>query len=230
MNLKPISYACLLAILATAGCSHISQNKPLKISTRQHSPVRKYVYDWPERSKKDRENGVGTILLLPPLGIEDPAQQHRFQEELYSAARRRFVSQLQTVMADSAYAPYVGASNLVRPDGSLDITEVAFLGALMDCNYVICPYARDFRPYHPQRIDIQMLVVNSGHAKVCAEFSGVLDAAERDTKDYFLEYSKTHKGRNESTDDLFFKLKSPAAFQAFVADMCATVMAEELSL
>ncbi|MDF7806395.1 hypothetical protein P4E94_03025 [Pontiellaceae bacterium B12219] len=219
---------CLSVVLAS-GCSHFKKNKPLKINTDQNSPLRMHVYDWNEH-KTDSVNPADQILLLPPLGIEARDLKTDFYHHLYSGAQRRFSSPLKVIRPDSAYAPYIEDSNLMRNDGSLDIGEVAFLGALMNCKYVICPNIRELKPYHPQRIDISLLLINSGTGKICAEFAGVFDAKNRDIYDYFIEYSNAHKSKNESKDDLGFKIKSPAAFQGFVSDMCGTVMADRLSL
>lgn len=228
MNPKPLLLIC--ATVLFVGCAHVKKNKPIKIRTDQHSPVRMHVYDWPEKSNKDDQTHVKRILLLPPLGIEDPDTRRRFHEQLYSAAQRRFTIPIKIIQPGSAYTPYINDSNLVRNDGTLDGGEVAFIGALMNCSHIICPEIRDFRPYHPQRIDFRLLVINSGTGKTCAEFSSVLDARERDVSDYFLQYSTTHKGQTENKDDLLFKIKSPAAFLGFVTDLCTTVMAERLSL
>ncbi|MDZ8117244.1 hypothetical protein P9H32_01285 [Pontiella sp. NLcol2] len=224
---KTWGFASLLVVL-TAGCTHLKNNKPIEINTDQNSPLRMHVYDW----NKDQPDSVNAnqILLLPPLGIEDQNLQTDFYHHLYGGAQRRFASSLKIIRPDSAYAPYIEDRNLMRNDGSLDLKEVAFLGALMNCTYVICPNVREMIPYHPQRIDISLLLINSGTGKICAEFAGVFDAKNRDIYDYFIEYSNAHKSENESKDDLGFKIKSPAAYQAFVSDMCGTVMADRLSL
>ncbi len=228
MTPKPLILVCATVLLV--GCAHVKKNKPIKIRTDQNSPMRMHIYDWPEKPGKDAPRYVERILLLPPLGIEDPGARRRFHEQLYSGAQRRFTTPIKLVQPGSAYAPYIDDSNLMRNDGSLDVGEVAFIGALMNCTHVICPYVRDLKPYHPQRIDISLMVVNSGTGKVCAEFSGVFDARESDVFDYFMQYIKAHKSKKESKDDLGFKIKSPAAFQGFVADMCGTIMADRLSL
>lgn len=230
MILRLLAMACTLGLI-TSGCSS-KKIKPMKINTEQNSAVRMHVYDWPEQTQKMTPGTVGVeqILILPPLGIEDLDLQQSFLQQLYGAAQRRFATPLKTVQVNSAYAPYISDNNLMRNDGSLDVGEVAFIGALMNCSHVICPYVRELKAYHPQRIDIRLMVVNIGTGKVCAEFSGVFDARENDVFDYFMEYSKAHKSKKERVDDLGFKIKSPAAFQSFVADMCSTVMADRLSL
>jgi len=225
MSPRILFTACALSLL-TSGCAYFQKNKPIRISTDQNSPVRMYVYE--KSIKKAKETELNQILILPPLGIDDPHVQRRFQQQLYSAAQRRFTTPLAIVLADSAYKPYIEESNLVRNDGLLNIEEVAIIGALMNCSYVICPYIRELKPYHPQRIDIRIVVVNAGNGKVSAELSSVFDARENDIFDYFIEHCESRKNPDESKDDLGLKIKSPAAFQAFVADMCSTVMAARL--
>jgi hypothetical protein len=224
---KTWAIACISVVL-TGGCTHFKKIKPMEINTDQNSPLRMHVYDWNEHQADFAD--ANQILILPPLGIEDRNLQTDFYHQLYSGAQRRFASPLKVIRPDSAYAPYIEDSNLMRNDGSLDIGEVAFLGALMNCSYVICPNVRELKPYHPQRIDISLLLINSGTGKICAEFTGVFDATNSDIYDYFIQYSNAHKGEKESKDDLGFKIKSPAAFQGFVSDMCGTVMADRLSL
>ncbi|QBG47412.1 hypothetical protein EGM51_08405 [Verrucomicrobia bacterium S94] len=220
-----------LTILLTGGCTHFGNNKPLKINTEQNSSMRMHVYDWDaQESAENSNNAAKQILVLPPLGMDNSDMKTAFYHQLYSGAQRRLASPLKIIRPDSAYAPYIADSNLIRNDGSLDIGEIAFIGSLMNCAYVICPNVHEIKPYHPQRIDIDLLFISSGTGKICAEFSGVFDAKNRDIYDYFIEYSDTNKRSNESKDDQAFKIKSPAAFQGFVADMCGTVMADRLSL
>jgi len=227
MTPRLLAIACTLGLM-TGGCAHVKKDKPLKVNTAQHSPVRIHVYEWPDKAKKAKQTNVKRILILPPLGIDDPDVQRSFHQQIYSAAQRRFTTPLKIVLASSAYAPYIDESNLVRNDGTLNIKEVAVIGALMNSSHVICPYVLELKPYHPQRIDIRLSVVNSGTGKVSAELSSVFDARENDVFDYFMEYSKSHQGLEESEEDLRLKIKSPTAFQAFVADLCNTVMADRL--
>ncbi|MDF7801346.1 hypothetical protein P4C99_17845 [Pontiellaceae bacterium B1224] len=232
MTPKPLALFSILVLL-TGGCTHVPKNEPIKINIDQNSPVRMHVYDWTTEPEKENKNTIVVnkqILILPPLGIDDTKQQDAFYRQLYGGAQRRFATPFKVIRPDSAYAPYIADNNLMRNDGSLDIGEIAFLGALMNCTHVICPNVRELNPYHPQRIDLSLIIINSGSSKVCAELTAVFDAKESDVFDYFIQYSTNHKQENESKDDLGFKIKSPVAFQGFVADMCTTVIADKLSL
>lgn len=228
MKMKQSIIFCMIGFMC-GGCAYFNKNKPISINTQQNSPIRIQIYNWPQTGK-NRQVDKKHILLLPPLGIDHPDQRQRFYQHLYSGSLRRFSTPTKIIKPDSAYAPYVEDKNLIRSDGSLDIGEAAYIGALMNCSYVICPHVRELKPYHPQRIDIHLVLINTVTDEVCAEFSGVFDARESDIYEYFIEYSNARKGKNESKDDLGFKIKSPTAFQGFVSDMCGTVMAEKLSL
>ncbi len=219
----------ILAILAS-GCTHLKEVEPVQINTRLHSPVRLHIYDWPEAAENRPPAGVKNILILPPFGIDNPDVQRAFQDRLFSCAQRRFKTPLRLVSNNTVYAPYITGENLMRNDGSLNTSEVAFIGALMNCTHVIFPIIRDYRPYHPQRIDIHLTLINSGHAKICAELSTVLSASDSDVANCFLKYSQANKVQDKNAVGQTFNIKSPSAFQDFVADMCITVMAEELSL
>jgi hypothetical protein len=205
----------------TSGCT-TKKITPLNVNTKQHSPVRLHIYEKPDPAH------INQILILPPLGISDPGIRNRFHLTLYGAAQRRFTAPVKLIMADSAYSPYVEENNLLLSDGTINLEEVSIIGNLMNTSYVICPFVRELKPYHPQRIDIRLIVVDAALSKECVELSSVFDAQDNDVLDYFMEYSESHKNKSESTDDLVFKIKSPAAFQAFVADMCTSVMADKL--
>jgi hypothetical protein len=218
-----------LTLMAT-GCTHMKEIEPVAIRTQRHSPVRLHAYDWPKTADNRPPENLKNILILPPFGLENPDVQRAFQDRLFSCAQRRFQTPLRLVSSNSAYAPYITGENLVRNDGSLNTSELAFIGALMNCTHVIFPVIREYRPYHPQRIDIQLVLINSGHAKICAELSTVLSASDADVANCFLEYGKANKVQSENKAGQIFNIKSPAAFQDFVADICVTVMADELSL
>ena len=217
---RTLAITCMLGLL-TSGC-RTQTIAPLSVNTTQHSPVRMHVYDSPDPLY------INKVLLLPPLGLENPDERDRLQKTLYSAAQRRFTVPINMISSDSAYAPYTDESNLICSDGTINLDEISIIGNLMNTVYVICPYVRELKPYHPQRIDIKILVIDASKNQLCAELSSVFDAQDNDTFDYFMEYSQSHKNKGESYDDLTFRIKSPAAFQAFVADMCSSVMAEKL--
>ncbi len=212
--------ACLTGLM-TSGC-RTKRIAPLNVSTKQHSPVRMHIYE-----KLDPEQ-ISQLLILPPLGIDNPEERTRFHRTLYRAAQRRFKAPVKLVITDSAYAPYVEKDNLLLNDGTINLEEISIIGKLMNTSYVICPYVRELKPYHPQRIDIRLVVVNTDKGSIAAEISGVFDAQDNDVIDYFMKYGESHKNKTESKDDLSFKIKSPAAFQAFVADMCTSVMVDKL--
>ena len=226
---RGLTLACSLSLLA-GGCAHIKKSEPILVDTAQHSPVRMHVYEWPEKARKNEPTPRKRILILPPLGIDSPEVQRNFHQQLYSAAQRRFTTPLKIVLSNSAYAPYIDEDNLMRNDGTVNVAEVAIVGGLMNCSHVILPYVKEIRPYHPQRIDIQLIVIHSGADKVSAELSSVFDARESDVFRYFAQYSKSNGDSSKNEEDLRLKIKSPAAFQAFVADLCCTVMADRLHL
>lgn len=220
MTPRTLATTCILALLISS-CT-TQKTTPLKVDTTQHSPVRLHLFEPLDPTY------INQVLLLPPLGIKDPDLRDRIQRTLYSAAQRRFTVPIRMVSADSAYSPYVGRDNLIRNDGTFNLEEIAIIGNLMNTIYVICPHIRELKPYHPQLIDIQILIVDAANAKVCAELSGVFDARDNDTFDNFISYGTSHKKKDATEDDMAFQIQSPAAFQGFVADASFSVMAEQL--
>lgn len=208
---------CMLAILL-AGCA---TNPITEVSSSPHSPVRIYL-------APGTETNVQQTLLLPPLGISDLTESETIQQQLYSSARRHFAKPIRTVSKDSAYASYITERNLMNSDGTLNATEVVMIGKLMNATHVICPVFKEIKPYYPQKIILSITIVNTETGDTPAELSGVFDARESDVRDWFEDYSKRHKSKRETSDDLRMKLRSPAAFQAFVSDICFSMLGERL--
>jgi hypothetical protein len=210
-----------LAALFLSGCVHVEQYAPVEINTDINSPVRIQMNE-----KRFSDYRLDQFLLLPPLGIEDKNMSNSFHSALSSAMKRRLTTPLRIIEPDGAYAPYLEENNLIFSDGTINAAEASIIGKLMACDYVICPYIIELRPYHPQRLSIRLLVVCAETERMCAEITGFFDVSDNQIFDYFVTYSKAN-GFQGDPDDLRFKIKSPATFQAFIADLC-TVMAEKL--
>lgn len=170
------------------------------------------------------------ILLLPPMGAARPDVRRTFQQQLFSSAQRHFKAPIQLAAADSAYADYLSESNLMRPDGSLNLPEIASIGRLMKTSHVVCPSIREFRPYHPQKISLSITVVQVETGKITAELSGIFDANDPIVQNCFRDYRNDNKTKDSSPNDLRIDLRSPALFQTFVSDTCCTQMANQLPL
>lgn len=99
----------------------------------------------------------------------------------------------------------------------------------MGCSYVVCPLVRELRPYHPQNIHLEIIVIKVNTGKVCAELSGIFDARDQDVMDYFIRFCEANKARPEDPEDLAFRIKSPTTFQSFVADLSNSVLADKLA-
>ena len=220
MNTRWLSLICSAGLLT--GCAHTQTSNSVEVETGLHSPVRMHVYE------NFNLTDVRGLLLLPPLGLDDPEQQSLFHEQLYRASLRRFSIPIKEIPPNSAYAPYITEGNLLRSDGTLNLKEIAIIGNLMGATYVICPHVRSMRIYHPQCIDLRIVVINARTDTICAELSGVFDAQDRDVVEYFNQFCKANKKEPEEETDLSFRLKSPSTFQAFAADMSSTVLAKQL--
>lgn len=220
MSIRYPILAALISLIA-GGCTHVEPNQPLKVDIGQNSPVHMQIY------KDALSTEMNRILLLPPLGIANAETRSRFQQALYAAMQRRFTTPVGQVQENSAYAPYIQESNLLCNDNTINVNEVSIIGKLMGCSYVICPYVSELRPYPPQHIALRLIVIVPKTGRQCAELTAVIDAEKHDVFDYFVNYCKAN-GYGGNADDLQFKIHSPAAFQAFAADLCATVAEQKL--
>ena len=188
-----------------------------------HLPVRVYI-------APELPSTIQQTVLLPPLGIKDPALREKVRQKLYQGARRHFVNPLQVVNPDSSYANYITEKNLVTPDGTLNTSEVVIIGELMDVSHVICPMFLEIRPYPPQKISILVTVIDVKTGNVAAELSGTFDARDRDIRDWFGLYTGERGADYELEQEIDSKLLSPSEFQAFVADSCFSLLRENLPL
>ncbi len=213
----------LPALFLLSGCVNTDRKtSPMTINTDVNSPVRIQMNE-----KRFSDYPLDQFLLLSPMGIEDETLSYGFHSALSAAMKRRLATPLRIVEPDGAYAPYIEEDNLIFSDGTINAVEVAIIGKLMACDYVICPYVIELRPYHPQRISVRLLVVCTQTQRMCAEIVGVFDVSDEEIFEYFVEYNKAN-GFEGDPEDLRFKIKSPAAFQAFTADLCSMVTAEQL--
>lgn len=216
--IKRITMFALALTLISTGCSHLKQ-QPKVIEPGVKSPVRLVIHEGM------LSNELTEILLLPPIGVENKIQSDQFNAAISAAMRKHLVTPIRMIQPEGAYAPYLREKNLIHSDGTINATEAAIIGELMGCDYIICPYVTVLRPYPPQRISLRFLIVCTQTRRMCAELSGEFNADDPDTYDYFVDYNIA-SGYNGDLDDLRFKIKSPAAFQAFTADACSSVIAK----
>ncbi len=216
-RLTPSASVALIAGLLT-GCTGTLNSLE---HNRSNSPVQ--IYMAPNKLAE-----VKQTLLLPPLGVKNTALRKGLQQQLFSGARRHFTHPLQLVSPESAYANYITEQNLINSDGTLNVSEIVMIGQLMNASHIICPQFQQIRPYHPQKIALSITVVETESGQVSVELSAIFDATERDVREWFSTYSKQHRTNSETKEDLLLKLRSPAAFQAFVSDKCFTMLGERL--
>ena len=166
--------------------------------------------------------------MLPPLGIKDSATRKQIEQKLFQGARRHFINPLKTVNPNSAYANYISEKNLMNSDGTLNISEVVVVGQLMNVSHVICPIFKEIRPYHPQRISLQLTVIDTRTGETPAELSGVFDLRDQDIQDWFERYQK-RLGNNDINDDTIRQNShSPNEFQSFISDSCFELLSDSL--
>ena len=217
LHLRAMAAAGLLALFLT-GCA-TPETTP--VPAIPHSPVRVYI-------SENTLTNVQQTLLLPPMGIDDPLTRDRLQQQLFSSARRHFAKPLRVVSPGSAYSNYITERNLMNSDGTLNAPEVVMIGTLMNATHVICPIFEEIRPYSPQKITLNITIVDTETGQTPGELSAVFDARESDIREWFMDYSFRHKADGETEDDLNMKLRSPAEFQAFISDICFSMLAERL--
>jgi hypothetical protein len=217
------SMILLSILLLLNGCALLKPSpKRITMDTSQHAPVRIHI------SQPIQAEDLKRILLIPPMGDISAEIQEQLHRRLFSSAQRHFMTPIRTVSADSAYAPYIAENNLMASDGTLNLQEIVILGRLMNTTHVMCPFILEARPYHPQRINIHITVIDITTAEAPVELSAVFDASEEDIRDTFYEFAKMHKRGDEIKKDLELQIHSPAMFQAFATDVLCNVLAEKL--
>jgi hypothetical protein len=193
-----------------------------------NSPVRIHFYNTTILTSPENLTNR-KILLLPPLGIKKQELSQTFTQELYSSIQSHFKSPVAFISTDSVYAPYIAESNLILNDGTINVKEIALIGSLMGCTYIVCPQVKNINPYFPQRIDMQITIIHTKSSETVAELVGAFDARDSQVATYFERYNKENLTSKKDADALAYKLKSPTTFQSFVTDTCSELIHRKLA-
>jgi hypothetical protein len=158
---------------------------------------------------------IRDLLLLPPVGDAPMDVVREFPLLQWQELQQVLMGVVRMPRPGGPYVQYAGTSNLMGSNGRIDVEELFRIGLLAGASHVLLPVIVDYRPYHPQRITMEWVLLQVANRSVSMIVVGAIDASEQRVliaADAYLRHRKASPYDSSSLDML---LRSPRAFTGF---------------
>ncbi len=158
---------------------------------------------------------IRDLLLLPPVGEAPGDIVREFPLLLWQELQQVLAGAVRMPRPGGVYVQYADVNNLVSDHGLVNTEELARIGFLAGASHVLLPKIVDYRPYHPQRITMELLLLRVVDQSVVMVIVGSLDASEQRVLMAADSYLRHRKATPYDTENLDMLLRSPRAFTGF---------------
>jgi len=165
------------------------------------------------------------ILILPPIGRIPDDNRMTLYNNICREAGNYLPGRIVKLNEDERLREYLSADNIAGMSDSFNTHEIAKLGYLFSADHVIATYISEFRPYHPQIINIHMAVVQTEKNRAVVELTAFLDAGEQQVLLAMSDYLQSRRARKFDFQNLDIMLNSPAEYGSFAATLCLKAIA-----
>ncbi len=167
---------------------------------------------------------VDSLLLLPPVGqISSPFSEH-FSQAIWHELQQILPGIVRSPVTQGGFAAYVVSANLIRDDGGLVIEEAVQIGRMAGCSHVLLPRVHVYRPYHPQRIIMEWVLIDVRTERLLLTLTGGIDASEQRVLISADKYLRQRKANPYNNSNLQFMLRSPRDYLSFAVCQAVEVM------
>ena len=212
--LIPRSLAALVILLAFVGCA-VRPGRDYGHLLFRPSPFFRVQVLRTSAAQSGVEE-IGDLLLLPPIGVFPDDIAREFPVLLWQELQQILAGVVRMPRAGGVYVQYAGGNNLVSDHGGVNLEELGRIGMFAGASHVLLPIIVDYRPYHPQRITMEWLLMQVSRQSVVLTVVGTLDASEQRVLLAADSYLRSRKATPYDTGSLDMLLRSPRAFTGFV--------------
>ncbi len=173
-------------------------------------------------------SGQEQILFVPVLGTMPEELKPIINDNFYQEIRNYVPARTFTVSDDSANAEYLSKKNLIGTGDMINTTEIARLGSIFEATDVLVIFIRNLRPYPPQVLSFQLVMVNTASTEIRLKIDGTFDASEQQVVLALADHMQSRRARKFDAQNLDVMLQSPKEFSSFVASYTSHALAREL--
>ena len=202
-------------LAVAVGCTTATPRDFKSISFRQNEYFR-VQFLLPEEVV-ERPIPVDSLLLLPPVGLADEEQATLLMLSIWQELQQILPGIVRTPRRDGPYVPYIGASNLMMDDGRLNEEELERIGRLAGTSHLLVARVINYRPYHPQSIIMEWVLLDVAKKQPVLIMAGSLDAAEQKVLNAAGNYVNNRRSEPTSAGSVDVLLRSPREYSRFAA-------------
>ncbi len=215
---KGVAINVMLAVTAliVAGCAHSGRTR--NFSQVGYRPTEHFRVQFllPE-GDLEKPVPIEQLLLLPPFGLASEAQSRMFYLSIWQELQQVLPGIVRSPRDDGPFGQYTTAGNLIMDDGRINEEELERIGRLAAASHLLVVRFVDYRPYHPQRVIMEWMLLDVKSRSTVLVVSGSLDAAERQVVNAVDYYIRSRRPVSQTSPDLDVTLRSPRQYSAFVA-------------
>jgi len=215
----------LVLLLMTAGCA-VQRGIDFGHWAKTAERIKLVKVFVPENAKK--MTGQEQILFVPVMGNVPEGMMATINNSFYQEARNYLPSRTFTVSEDSTVGEYLSRKNLVGTGDMINSAEIARLGTIFSATDVLVIFVREMRPYPPQVLSFQLVMINTESAEIRLKMDGTFNANEQQVVLALADHMQSRRARKFDSQSLDVMLQSPTEFSSFVASYASHVLAREL--
>ena len=163
----------------------------------------------------DRPVPVESLLLLPPVGMATEEQSELLLLTAWQELQQNLPGVVRTPRVDGLYAPYTRAANLMKDDGRVDEAELERIGRLAASSHLLFMRVIQYRPYHPQSLIMEWILLDVKTRKPVLVLAGAMDAAEQKVQAAAGNYLRNRRSDPGTPGSLDTLLRSPREYCRF---------------
>jgi len=202
LNHSVFVYALLFSMLVLTSCVSVKEQE-VKVNVSEVSPV----------------------LVIPPVSFNSKLKTIKKKIGYYL-----FSDIASTQGFEAAYSAKLKQLDELANDenlyqnGVFSNREIAACGILVSCNTVLVSELLEVKPYHPQRMQVKVLLVNVEDGDTLDTFTITLDLANQKTKELYAEFldinfmNKIKGDKLAETEKLHTAMMNSDLFQRFVVN------------
>lgn len=169
----------------------------------------------------ERPVQITSLLLLPPVGFESEEQSMQWMLAIWQELQQNLPGIVRTPRRDGPYTPYTSEHNLLMDDGRIDGDELERIGRLAGASHLLFPRIINYRPYPPQSIIMEWILLDVKEKQSVLILAGAMDASEQKVLIAAQHYVNNRRSDPSTSGSLEVLLRSPREYSRFVSAQAA---------
>jgi hypothetical protein len=216
--------ACILLLAAGAtGCSTWGNKRDFSGQSSRPTDHFRVQFLVPEEIAQ-RPIAVGSLLLLEPVGMVDAKQSQTLMMAIWQELQQLLPGLVRSPRQGGPFAPYTSGANLTMDDGRLNEAELERIGRLAGASHLLIARVISYRPYHPQSLIMEWILLDVAQRRAVLVMAGALDATEQKVLMAAENYVRSRRSDPSASSGLDVMLRSPREFCRFGAALATDAL------